>query len=53
MQEDQDTINQYRELLRNMIAIVLAILDVILIFITVMKHVPALQEAVVSSFPTV
>jgi hypothetical protein len=53
MQNDQAAINQYRELLRNLIAIVLAILDVILIFITIMKHVPALQEAVASSFPKV
>jgi hypothetical protein len=53
MQEDQAAINQYRELLRNMTAIVLAILDVILIFIIIMKHVPALQDAVVSSYPKV
>jgi len=53
MQEDQASTNQYRELLRNMIAIVLAILDVILIYITLIKYVPALQEAVNYSFPRV
>jgi hypothetical protein len=53
MQEDQASLNQYRALFINLIAIILAILDVILIFITLLKHVPALQEAVVCSFPEV
>ena len=53
MQEDQASINQYRELLRNMIAFVLAILDVVLIFLTLIRYVPALQEAVNGSYPKV
>jgi hypothetical protein len=53
MQEDQASINQYRALFINLFAIILAVVDVILIFITLMMHVPALQEAVVCSFPEV
>jgi hypothetical protein len=53
MHEDDAALNQIAGLVKNLFAIFLAILDVALIYYTLMNHIPALEDAVIFSFPQV